>query len=121
VGFKETRPERWADPVLYAYALRQLLRGCWAAEELDQSGAISEAVQAFQIAVPSVIEVRNAFDKFHKEESAQLGGLAAYATYDDDFTNFTLHVLDQRLDIDEATRAAERMAEAVLAVLSTIR
>jgi hypothetical protein len=74
--------------------------------------------------------VRNAFDKFHKEEAARIGGLAAYATYDDDFTSFTLHVEDQRLDIDEATGAAkrmadavlaQRMADAVLAVLNTIR
>jgi hypothetical protein len=121
VGFKETRPERWADPVLYVYALRQLLRGCWAAEELDDSGDVHEAVQAFQSEVPGVIDVRNAFDKFHKEEAAQLGGLAAYATYDDNFTSFTLHVGEERLDIDQATGAGRRMADKVLAVLNTIQ
>jgi hypothetical protein len=83
--------------------------------------SVHEAVEAFQSEVPGVIDVRNAFDKFHKGEAAQVGGLAAYATYDDNFTSFTLHVGDEQLDIDQVTGAGGRMADMVLAVLSTIQ
>jgi hypothetical protein len=110
LGFTATRAERWADPVLYVYALRQLLRACWAGEKVDQSGVITRAWETFVNEVPNVIEIRNTLDKFDREELAHVCGLPVFATYDDGFKAFTLHVGDYLLEIDAATEAAKRMA-----------
>jgi hypothetical protein len=120
LGFTETRPERWADPVLYAYSLRQLLRACWAGEKVDASSTITTAWETFVNEVPDVIAIRNTLDKFDKEELANEGGLPVFATYEDGFTAFTLHVGDYVLEMDAATEAAKRMAEACIDQLARI-
>jgi hypothetical protein len=122
-GFFAQRPERWADAWFYAYALRNLLRACWAAQAVDDSGRIQAAVEAFENEVPNARKVRHALDKFDNEERA--GGLSVWLGGKWGLGEMTLHVDntdtgDHILDLDIATEAARRMGEACIAVLTTI-
>jgi hypothetical protein len=122
-SFLAQRPERWADAWLYAYALRNLLRACWAAQAVDASGRIKVAVEAFEKEVPNAIQVRHALDKFDSEERA--GGMAVWVGGKFGLGELSLHVDntqtgDHVLDLDVATKAARRMGEACLDVLKTI-
>ena len=115
VGIKEIRPERWADAYLYAYALRNLLGACREASKLDRSGSIRSAADEFEAAIPGVVPVRNALDKFHKEERV-LGGLVVWAGFDGDadLISLTLHVewknKKYTIDVEAATQEARRLA-----------
>lgn len=122
-SFLAQRPERWADAWLYAYALRNLLRACWASQGIDASGRIKAAVEAFEKEVPNAIQVRHALDKFDREERA--GGLSLWVGGKFGRGEMTLHVDntqtgDHMLDLDVATDAARRMGEACLDVLRRI-
>ena len=122
-SFLAQRPERWADALLYAYALRNLLRACWAAQSVDDSGRITVAVEAFEKQVPNAREVRNALDKFDREERA--GGMSVWVGGKFGLGEMTLHVDntetgDHMLDLDVATDAARRLGKAVIDALRTI-
>jgi hypothetical protein len=119
-GFSEMRTERWADAYLFAFALRLLLRGCWSCQRLfDRPGdtPFGDAINAFEGSVPNVREMRNALDKFDREERED--GLSVFVT-NDGLGDLALHVQDQVLELNGATEAARCLATACLTTLRGI-
>jgi hypothetical protein len=119
-GFAQMARERWADPHLYAVALRDLIRACLACRKLSDREIANEvvrAVDAFETAAPHAREIRNRLEHF--DEYEQESGLSVFIT-NDEMGDLALHVDDLVLNLTDATREAGQLARACLLALQPV-
>jgi hypothetical protein len=133
-SFKDNRPERWTEPLLYVYSVRNLLRACYACQRhYDEPGAtpFADAIKTFAVHVfggnanPTAKQLRDLRDvlmHFDKAEETE-DGLIVYLTSDgelDEMTDPSLRVNDMSLNIDAATAASKSLARTCLKLLSEL-
>lgn len=121
-GFQQTTPSEWAEPPLFAVALRNLIRACWKCHFLydtSTSTTFADAVNSFESAIPNARAIRDRLEHFDEYE-ADKGGLSVYVS-NDPLGSLSLHVDEFRLDIPDAVAEAQRMASTCFTALRAVR
>jgi len=120
-GFEQNTPSEWAEPSLFAVALRNLIRACWKCHLLYDTSTTTtfgDAVRSFESAIPKPRAIRDRLEHFDEYE-ADKGGQSVYVTNDPH--GLSLHVDELRLDIPDAVVEATRMAQTCFDALRKIR
>ncbi len=120
-GFEQNTPSEWAEPPLFALALRNLIRACWKCHFLYDTAAsttFADAVNLFDSAIPNARAIRDRLEHFDEYEAVK-GGLSVIVTNDPH--GLSLHVDEYQLDIPDAVVEATRMAQTCFDALREIR